>query len=303
MTDQERPHYSHSQFRIAFGDGGCLRAYKYRYLDKIKTPVPGRMHVGTTWDRMVNAVLRSKIDGDQLDAAQATDLAVETLDNPPEHSKDGEPLDYDFSDIDIDSTKQRLEFAANIYIASVVPDIRPVTVQHEVRLPILDGTHDMLGYIDLVEYDQEGALCVTDNKASSSGRSTYTTDKAQIDPQLLSYQAALNLMPLSGHEGRVMSRAWRIVDIGYKRTLARFDNVRVTERSITDTIVRAQNTLRSIEDQAIILNSAKDTGSFPPTGIGSWKCSAKYCDFYGICEYGSANRTAIAITNNEDEQD
>lgn len=298
MTDQDKPHFSHSQFRLAFGDGGCLRAYKYRYMDKIKTPVPGRMHIGTTWDRMVNAVLRSKIEEDPIDTAQATGIAIDTLENPPEHTKDGDPLDYDFSDIDLDSVKQRLEFATNIYVTSVAPEIAPLSVQREVRIPILGGTHEMLGYIDLVELDDDGNLCVTDNKASSSGRITYTADKAQIDPQLLIYQAGVTVS-----DEPVMSRAWRVVDLGYKRSAARFDNVRVTDRSTEHATERAAMTIQSIEDQAVLLNAAKDTGSFPPTGIGSWKCSAKYCDFYSRCEYGSRARTAIAMTNNEDEQD
>lgn len=289
----ERDHYSHSQFRLAFGDGGCLRAYFYRYVDKsYRPPVPGRLHVGTSWDRMTTKFMESVIHGTPMPEDEAIGIVVNTLENPPEKNKDGEPLDYDFSDVDLDDTRNRLEFAALNWLQVVAPEIRPVTVQQEVVVPFAKLDADLLGYIDLVELDDSDTLVITDNKASMSGRSTYNTDKATIDQQLLLYQYAV----MQDSDIPVLTRGWRVVDIGYKKTLARFDSVFVKERSVADAQANANAAWSAAEDQAVLLDNAKKEGLFPPTGRGSWKCSHKYCDFFNICDYGHKARTAIPVS-------
>ena len=61
MTE-ERSHVSHSQLNSAFGEGGCLRAWAYRYVEKLSSPVSGRLHIGTAWDGMTRRVLEAKVD-------------------------------------------------------------------------------------------------------------------------------------------------------------------------------------------------------------------------------------------------
>jgi hypothetical protein len=305
MSD-ERRHFSHSQLSSALGDAGCLRAWGYRYVEKIKTPVSGRLHIGTAWDAMSRRVLESKIDAIEstnehfeADASEAEESVIRRFDNPPEESKDGVPLEYDFSDIDLDATRDRLAYAARHYVTDVLPTIIPVSVQREIRIELLPNV-DLLGYVDLVERNIDGTLVVTDNKSSSAGRLSYNTDKALVDQQLTFYQAALSKLD---NDDTYLTRGWRIVDIGYKRTQAKFLNVFVREHT-TDTLNKmADSALANARDQASVLLAVEKAGVFPPTGRGSWKCSERWCGFYDICEYGRRSRTAIPIITGDSEED
>lgn len=304
MSD-ERRHFSHSQLSSAFGDAGCLRAWAYRYVEKISTPVSGRLHIGTAWDRMTRQVIEAKIDATredwlhEYDPEYAEVLVMDSFDNPPEESKDGVPLEYDFSDIDLDTTRDRLAYAANHYVADVLPTIIPVSAQREIRIELLPGV-DLLGYVDLVERNIDGTLVVTDNKSSSSGRLSYNEDKAMVDQQLTFYQAALSKLD---NDDTYLTRGWRIVDIGYKRTQAKFSNVFVREHT-TDTLKKlADSAITNATDQATALLAIEKTGAFPPTGRGSWKCSERWCGFFDICEYGRRSRTAIPISTGDSEEE
>lgn len=304
MTD-ERRHFSHSQFSGALGDAGCLRAWGYRYVEKIGTPVSGRLHVGTAWDRMTRRVIEAKIDANREDwltectEEEAESYVTDSFENPPKENKDGVPLEYDFSDIDLDGTRDRLAYAARHYISDVLPTIHPVSAQREIRLELLPNV-DLLGYVDLIELNVDGTLVVTDNKASSSGRASYNTDKATVDQQLTFYQAALSKLD---DTDEYLTRGWRIMDIGYKRTQAKFTSVFVREPDAKTAAKLADATLKNAADQASVLLAVEKTGMFPPTGRGSWKCSERWCGYFDICEYGRRSRTAIPIITDTTEEE
>ena len=297
MTE-ERRHFSHSQLKSALGDAGCLRAWGYRYIEGITTPVAGRMHVGTAWDSLTRLVMDNKIGSIDTSVEEAQELITRRFDNPPTESKHGVTLEYDFSDIDQDATRDRLASAAELYVTDVAPTINPISVQREVRVELL-GDIDLLGYVDMVERADDGSIVVTDNKASMAGRSSYTPEKATVDQQLALYQAAIaiedGLSPLT--------RGWRTLDIGYKKTIAKFSNVFVREPSHEAAIARNKETMKSAADQATILLAVEAAGVFPPTGRGTWKCSERWCGYYDVCDYGRRSRTAVAVDTPIPEED
>lgn len=305
MTTEPR-HVSHSQLSTAFGDSGCLRAWAYRYVEKLSTPVSGRLHVGTSWDRMTRLALDAKITAHDPDVAgaylsvdEAIDIVETTFLNPPETSKDGAPLEYDFSDVDLDNTQSRLAYAAEKYVNDILPTIVPVSVQKEIRFPLLDGEDrvDLLGYIDLIEMSIDGNMVITDNKASMSGRASYNAEKAITDQQLTFYQA---VMAQTDPANMYTSRGWRVVDIGYKTQQAKFSAFFVREQSDKyESFAKA--TIKNAQDQASTLLAVEKNGVFPPTGRGSWKCSERWCGYYDVCEYGRRGRTAIPIIVGDDE--
>ena len=303
MSD-ERRHFSHSQLSSALGDAGCLRAWGYRYVEKITTPVSGRLHIGTAWDAMTRRVLEAKIDAGitgidhfEADTSEAVESVVRRFDNPPEENKDGIAIEYDFSDIDLDATRDRLAVAAEQYVTDVVPTILPISVQREIRIELLPGV-DLLGYVDLVERNIDGTLVVTDNKASSAGRASYSADKAITDQQLTFYQAALSKLD---NDDSYLTRGWRVLDIGYKRTPAKFSSIFVREPNAKTVAERANAALDNATQQAQVLLAVEKTGVFPPTGRGSWKCSERWCGFFDICEYGRRSRTAIPISTADED--
>lgn len=241
--------------------------------------------------------ISSGIDYHEADASEAEESVTRNFDNPPEESKDGTPLEYDFSDIDLDQTRDRLAYAAREYVESIVPTIIPVSVQREVRIELLPNV-DLLGYVDLIERNTDGTLVVTDNKASTAGRASYSTDKAIVDQQLTFYQAALSRLDDTND---YLTRGWRILDIGYKRTQAKFSSIFVREQNTSTVIANTEATLKNAADQATALLAIEKAGAFPPTGRGSWKCSERWCGYFDICEYGRRSRTAIPIVTDDEE--
>lgn len=295
MTEPNR-HFSHSQLSSAFGDAGCLRLWAYRYVEKMTSPTNGALHVGSSWDYLTRVVIGEKINGNIVNEERAENIITHTFNNPIEETNAGAPIEYDFSDIDQDQTLDRLVSAAKLYITDVLPTIDPVSVQREVRTTVLPGV-DILGYVDLVERAGDGSLVVTDNKASLSGKASRTPAKAMTDQQLALYQAMI-----AKEDGNTpMSRGWRILDIGYKKTVAKFSTILVREQSVATANKLNDLTMQSVTQQAGALLAIEKTGLFPPTGRGTWKCSEKWCGYFDICEYGRKSRTSIAVGVEDEE--
>jgi hypothetical protein len=97
------------------------------------------------------------------------------------------------------------------------------------------------------------------------------------------------------------------VTAGGQRVLGRgFHAARVlkTQYELSESLVESsdaqrQTTLNLLGGIAGRMEDACRTGNFLPTAFlnGSWKCSAKYCDFYeSRCPYGARARVSVPIS-------
>jgi len=281
QNDDGMAFVSHSQmnkFRM------CPKAYELRYVDGIPSIMPGKVMLGSAFDKATNVMNEAKINKAQ---DGALDLAVEAMqgyiDDPGE--------DFDLTDIaEDDRVKDKMIEAAVEYAEGYLAQAQPVAVQHEINHKIKDDVL-LTGYIDLVELcyrDEEideTEYTVTDIKTTikkTSGKFSHT--KATIDEQLCLYSLA------AGMEDPVVARGWVVADVG-RKTPGRIESVHVVDRNQAQTNENTTNNILATINQ---MEAACETGLFPPYGrLSTWLCSEKFCEFYNRCEYGQRAQTTV----------
>jgi hypothetical protein len=279
---------SHSQmnkFRM------CPKAYEFRYVEGIPSIMPGKVMLGSAFDKAANVMNEAKMNKSKDNALDvAVDAMEKYMDDPGE--------DFDCTDIaEDDRVKDKMIEAANEYADGYLQTANPVSVQHEINYKIKDDV-TLTGYIDLVElcYNSDsplpGQLMVTDIKTTrkkTSGK--YTFSKAAIDDQLGVYALGLDMQDLSLP---VAARGWVVADVG-RKTPGRIESVHVVDHNQERTDKTTTNNILSTVSQ---MEAACETGLFPPYGrLSTWLCSEKFCGYYSRCEYGLSARTTTPFGN------
>jgi hypothetical protein len=277
--DGDKGLISYSQMRMY---KQCPKAYEYRYVEGIKGVLPGRVKVGSAFDKAANEMLRQRMDDKPVDEEAGIGAALEYWNEP----------DADFDETDIagdDDLVGKMMSAIREYSA-VAEKSNVQHVQHKLEYEITSDVL-MIGNIDLVELSEEaGGLIIVDNKATLKKRSgTYTHDTAAIDQQLTLYAAGM----AATQETPVVGRGWNVVDIG-RKTPGRIESIQVRDddQAWTDEL-----THHYAHDILSMMEHSCETGSFAPIARGTWACSQQWCEFYNRCEYGSKNRNVIPIGN------
>lgn len=263
----------------------CPKAYEYRYVEGIKGIMPGRVKVGSAFDKAANFVNEERMLNKKADPEAAMHRATEYMDDPGE--------DFDETDIAADDgLMSRIDEAVREY-ASIMADVEVIASQKNVARNIKDDVI-IEGFIDTVEAIPSNSVSkevmITDNKTTLKKRSgKYTYDTATIDPQLSLYAW---LYGIDEHADEVVTgKGWRVVDIG-RKTPGRIEDVHVID---TDTLGTANLTEQALLATVNQMEAACDTGLFAPLGRGTWLCSHAYCEFYNRCPYGSASQTTIPV--------
>lgn len=269
---------SYSQMRLY---KSCPKAYEYRYLQGLRDVLPGRVKIGSAFDKAANELSRRQRDDQPIDADAGLGAAMDYLADPGE--------EFDETDIAGDDTiNDRISQAVTEY-ASLIENIEVVDVQYEIEYALTDDVL-LIGNVDVVEFSPEADThIVTDNKTTLKKRSgKYTHDTATSDEQLTLYAAAINRNP---HLVDIEGRGWRVIDLG-RKTPGRIESVHVkdAQQEQTDTLAidNALSTLSMMENSCT-------TGLFAPLGRGTWKCSMAYCEFFNRCEYGSRSQTTVPM--------
>lgn len=277
-NDDGTAYISYSQMRMY---KQCPKAYEFRYVEGIREPLPGRVMVGSAFDKGANAMLRMSMQGQPVDEDAGIAAALEYVDNP-----DGE---FDLTDIAGDDALTGKMMGALREYAEIIPTMTVKGVQESVEYMLTDDVM-LIGNIDLIELcpDASGDLMITDNKSTLKKKSgKFTFDNAIIDEQLTLYAMAVDAV----REERVTGRGWRVVDIG-RKTPGRVESIHIKDETPDVTAELAKNyALANIN----MMEHSCETGSFAPTARGTWACTFAYCEFFNRCEYGSRNRNAVPI--------
>lgn len=260
----------------------CPKAYEYRYVEGIKGTMPGRVKVGSAFDKAANFINEERMLNKKADPEPAMHRATEYMDDPGE--------DFDETDIAADEgLMSRLDEAVREY-ASLMADVEVIATQHAVSRNIL---YDVIieGFIDTVELIPSNNVVkdvmITDNKTTLKKRSgKYTYDTATIDPQLNLYAWLYQQDAITA-----VGKGWRVVDIG-RKTPGRIEEVQVIDNNPDGTASLTEQALLATVTQ---MEAACDTGLFAPLGRGTWLCSHAYCEFYNRCPYGSKSQTTIPV--------
>ncbi len=139
---------------------------------------------------------------------------------------------------------------------------RVLDIEKEFKLELEDFPWPVIGFIDLVETDEQGNLLITEYKTSSKA---YSTNQIDLNEQVTLYHLAVqNLYP----NKQVITK----IDCLIKTKTPKFEQY-YTYRCSDDHnrfVKIAREVARGIEAEVFIPN------------LGSWKCG--YCEFKTACE-------------------
>lgn len=275
--DGDKGMVSYSQMRMY---KQCPKAYEYRYVDGIKGLLPGRVKVGSAFDKAANEMLRQRMEDKKVDEEAGIGAALEYWNEPD--------IEFDETDIAGDDDLMGKMMSAIREYAVIAEKTDVQYVQHFLEY---DLTPDVLliGNVDLVEFSEEaGGLIIVDNKSTLKKRSgRYSHAVAAYDEQLTIYTAGM----IATQDDTVVGRGWNVVDIG-RKTPGRIETIHVKDDKVNLTAELANEYARATVQ---MMEHSCETGSFAPIARGTWACSQQYCEFFNRCDYGSKHRNITPI--------
>lgn len=244
--------FSHSQYETW---KSCGRAYEFKYPKGIRFGPGPAMARGTAIHAAVETALRQKmatgetpsLEGQMAVAATAFDKAKEAVE--------------DWGDESAGKVKDTALSLYRVYHVNALPKITPIEVEEPFVVKV--GTVTVRGVIDLVDKATDhpgdpGRLEVVDLKTSAS---KWSENDVKSDAQLSLYTAVKRL------------------------AYARIDNLVSTKTPAIHrlTTTRGPRDHRNlIEDYEQVVDFIK-RGVFPMAPMDSWKCTPKWCSYYGLC--------------------
>jgi len=239
----------------------CARSWKFHYLDKVQTPTAPALVFGSAFHNTLEGHIR---DG-QGEVQQVLDSRwrCEWIDQLERNAENG--IDWG-KDSEEDMTDLGVKMFSDPDIIALVDSLQPlvldeqVQIERRVELQVPGVPIPIIGYIDMIEAD--GVPC----DFKTSGRS-WNQDQADSEMQPTFYLAALNQA-----EGPCNTNLFRhYVFVKTKKPKVQIWESTRTTADLFWLFGLIREVWRSIE-----------AGCFPPNP-GTWKCSPKYYEYWGIC--------------------
>jgi len=236
----------------------CPRSWRFKYVDKVKTPTAPALAFGSAFHGAVEDLIMARHRGDMMKPAEvwAARWALATEqdiawngDLPEEHSNVG------------------MKMLSHPATATVLDQFRPLVedgepvVERRVELHIPDVPVPVLGFIDLICADGVPADMKTAARA-------WTQEQAEKEMQPTYYLAALNQVGYTlNPERKFRHFVW---------TKTKVPQVQIIESK------------RTTEDLLWLMALVRDVWhgierEVYPANPGSWKCSERWCDYWGLC--------------------
>ncbi len=237
----------------------CPRAWRYHYIDKIKTPRSTSLVFGSAFHDAIESYLEDKSKRPLLDWWGIRWHA---------ESSDG---DIDWGNETSETLQnQGVRMLSDPAIVAQIEAIEPMRnsdgapwIEANVSLRVPGVPVPIIGYIDLITAD--GIPC--DFKTASR---SWTQEQAEGETQPLFYLAAMNQC------GLVPPGAQSLIFRHYVFTKAKTPKLEVfeTQRRVSD--------LFWLFDMIGEVWRGIEAGVYPPNP-GTWKCSQRYCEHWAIC--------------------
>ena len=254
----------------------CSRAWRFRYVDKVKMPVAVALSFGSAFHNAIEKYIRHQdptitergilVDEFFAETWKAQLAREQQVDFGKESSESMARLGQRMLGTECEVTgggPNRKIPNASAFLNGIVPmidDNGPV-IEKKITLWVPGVSVPIIGYIDLIT--QDGVPC----DFKTSGKAWWAA-KAHDQLQPSFYLAALNQMRQSTQGGKFRY---------YIFTKTKKPKIQIinTERTF--------NHLLWLMMLIVDVWHGIQAGVFPPTGPGSWKCSAKFCEFWKMC--------------------
>ena len=227
----------------------CQRSYKHKYIDGIPVNQSEALAFGSAWHKMISLVVGS-----------GTMTVNEAWSNPEIHKS----FDWQ-SDMEYVNLANRMIESSREVIVRLTP--YKAMIDHKVEFTIPQCPVPIIGYIDMIDHDKVPVDFKT------AGRK-WTQQAADDSLQPTFYLAGLHA------QGFIKSS-----DFPYKFRYMVFTKTKKPEVQILET-TRTSSDVLALFDLIGRCWDAIEQGIWLPSGIGSWKCSSNYCDFWDRCQAG-----------------
>lgn len=273
-----KPYRSPSQIASYFS---CGEAYRRRYIEKERYPYGVSALIGSGMHKGAEVNFKQKLDShEDLPTPQIVEAAVAGFNERLE--KDDVSLDKDElaigREVVLGKARDTVAHYAAAFATMQAPDYQPIAVEQKFRIPVPRGTHDILGVIDLVaKVRNEPGHRLRDFKTGKRRKSAI--DEAD-SLQLTCYDA--------GH--RTLYDGMAPADVGLDVLV--FSDTKTKGQTVSRQELVGTRDAADFQVLANVLNVVDHgikAGTFLPNGRGTWKCSAKFCEFYTRgCPYVNA---------------
>ncbi len=277
----DRPHISFSSLDT---HETCAERYRRRYLEGEKIPPGIAMLVGTGTDKGVQTNFSQKIESHaDLPKPEIVEAAVAGFDTAVGEGYELTPDENGRgAGIVIGAAKDLVAKLAGLHAETQAPDYQPIAVQAPATISFPGATHDLIGYIDLIDDHED----VTDFKTAAKSKNQKDADNSL---QLTTYAAAR------------LCETGKIPPHVNLDSLIKLKTPKRQRLTSTRTMADFQMLINRIN---VMLASIK-SGIFTPAPIGSWCCNPRWCGyFYGgttgkPCPYVNHERRAAAEANGD----
>lgn len=278
MTPEEtniKPHISNTQLDMYFT---CPESYRRRYIEGERIPPGIALLIGSGVDRGEQANFRQKIESHaDLPKSEIVEAAVAGFEA---EKTGGYLLTKDEDSVGaskiIGQAKDMVASLAGVHAEQQAPEYQPIAVQKEIKIIFPRATHDILGYVDLIDDRQT----VTDFKTGAKKKPQKDADEST---QLTIYAAAYQ------------------IEYGQPPAEVRLDTLVKTKMPGRQLLIshRGNADFQAMLNRVNIMLSAVAAGIYPPAPVGSWKCSPKWCGYFTTCPYVNSERIDAAQQNGE----
>lgn len=248
----------------------CGEAYRRRYIEGERTPPAAAMVVGTAVDRSVRENLSHKIEtGELLEAEAVEQMARDTLEC--EWGRGEVLLDEGESK---DGAVDKAVGLAGLHRSALAPVIQPVSVARKCVIEVPGYDFQLAGEIDIQE-----ANAIRDTKTK---KTSPQADMAHDSLQLTAYFAFVRVVDGKGPAKVALDVLWQTP----KRKESHF-RVLESTRTVEDEI--------AFLERVAVMDMAIKAGVFHPARQDDWRCSAKWCGYFGTCKYARKPQT-VTVT-------
>ena len=266
-----RPHFSPSQIDTYTR---CAEQYRRRYIMREKIPPGVALVKGSAVHKAAELNYRQKVTtGTDLPVPDLQEAAVAHVGDMV--GREGLLLAPDEATQGMAKVRgqiiDRATVLTGLFAQQVAPKVQPALVEQYVTIPLPNHTHDLVGYMDVVDTTDT----VRDLKTSVRRKAQSDVDRSD---QLTFYALAYQHLAKRPARGVTMDV---LVDKGRPE-------------------VQTLHAVRTPRDVAVFVNrlnaviAGVKAGSFPPAPLGSWTCSPKFCGYWNTCPYVNAERTDAA---------
>jgi len=240
----------------------CPRSWRFHYLDQIETPKSAALVFGSAFHNTIEERVKTTSQGDMLSLVERWQQHwTAQLKQTGEISWDGDTPEA--------MCNLGVRMLSDSDIAALINSLKPALegekpqIELSVTLIVPGVPIPVIGFVDMIE--QDGVPC--DFKTSAR---SWSQERAQTDMQPAFYLAALNQMGYRDPELRFR----HYVFLKTKKPQVQIWETQRTWRDMFYVFELVSGVWKAIE-----------SGVFIPHP-GGWKCSEKYCEYWGICRGG-----------------